>query len=536
MNIPGLTRNVNTTIVFVKNPNTSRFISSEDEKDFHKVIEKEDHKISEYVPQKWIKNPYVIDSVHDVNPFTITTSILKIQRYIHNEMSITYKDLLDMEIVFCESVLHEESNEIHETGNSSLHLHRYPPYGRTSIDHNSHLIDTMVDAEVSRPGILNPYHMIIYVLLRNSHSPYQGFSELVERYLLIENQHTARAAHESPFQADPLSSIFSSLGSFRSSGGQSTTLSGIAPPMSSGSSLGVGVTGPSGFQSFLFGNPLVSVSDSYGSSNQSNSNPPVNNTLSPGLLTIINSEEKDREQILNSLREDLEDEDVSEEEMPELEDINENLREELIRINEVERNAQLREASNRLVPQRLNLYRNLLQSNQNRPERRGGINLGDVQVGISQVEPAIHLPDGVRQYVINDPGSGEMFEDNPRLNQLYDRMMGNLLGMFQMVNQDGRRLNLTDLMEPVRVTVDDKNMTEFVEYFQYKDIETKSDKIKSQDTCPICLDTFEKEDNVACIRTCEHVFHELCVKKWLQEFNHRCPVCRTSADPSKNEK
>ena len=39
---------------------------------------------------------------------------------------------------------------------------------------------------------------------------------------------------------------------------------------------------------------------------------------------------------------------------------------------------------------------------------------------------------------------------------------------------------------------------------------------------------------VSYLNTCNHLFHTACINKWLTDFNHKCPVCRLSANPSKN--
>ena len=42
-------------------------------------------------------------------------------------------------------------------------------------------------------------------------------------------------------------------------------------------------------------------------------------------------------------------------------------------------------------------------------------------------------------------------------------------------------------------------------------------------TCSICLEDIEKE---AIIIPCKHFFHEECIKEYLENYNHKCPVCR----------
>ena len=56
---------------------------------------------------------------------------------------------------------------------------------------------------------------------------------------------------------------------------------------------------------------------------------------------------------------------------------------------------------------------------------------------------------------------------------------------------------------------------------KFKDIVEKSNQ-----TCPICLLDFEKEDDVSKLQCCKTTFHFKCLNKWLSECNHSCPNCR----------
>ena len=42
--------------------------------------------------------------------------------------------------------------------------------------------------------------------------------------------------------------------------------------------------------------------------------------------------------------------------------------------------------------------------------------------------------------------------------------------------------------------------------------------------CTICLDNFQILDNIINL-SCLHMFHENCIKKWLNE-NNFCPICK----------
>jgi hypothetical protein len=84
-------------------------------------------------------------------------------------------------------------------------------------------------------------------------------------------------------------------------------------------------------------------------------------------------------------------------------------------------------------------------------------------------------------------------------------------------------------LEPVRVTIPKRN--DFLLDFKYSS--SIPLKIEDQKTCTICLHGYEKETYASMIKTCGHLFHKSCINKWLTEYNHKCPVCRKSADPKK---
>ena len=57
--------------------------------------------------------------------------------------------------------------------------------------------------------------------------------------------------------------------------------------------------------------------------------------------------------------------------------------------------------------------------------------------------------------------------------------------------------------------------------FALANLRTSSDQI----TCPICLVDFEEEEEVIKLPVCDHYFHKLCLKTWLQS-RRDCPYCR----------
>ncbi|KAF8489398.1 hypothetical protein JB92DRAFT_3013445 [Gautieria morchelliformis] len=56
----------------------------------------------------------------------------------------------------------------------------------------------------------------------------------------------------------------------------------------------------------------------------------------------------------------------------------------------------------------------------------------------------------------------------------------------------------------------------------------KSGKVASNtiERCLICLDDYEPENDLRLL-TCRHVFHKLCVDRWLEQGRNNCPACRS---------
>ncbi|KAL2246018.1 UNVERIFIED_CONTAM: putative E3 ubiquitin-protein ligase XERICO [Sesamum indicum] len=52
--------------------------------------------------------------------------------------------------------------------------------------------------------------------------------------------------------------------------------------------------------------------------------------------------------------------------------------------------------------------------------------------------------------------------------------------------------------------------------------------------CSICLTEFEPKAEINHL-SCGHVFHKLCLEKWLNYWNTTCPLCRNSMMPQEVE-
>lgn len=113
-------------------------------------------------------------------------------------------------------------------------------------------------------------------------------------------------------------------------------------------------------------------------------------------------------------------------------------------------------------------------------------------------------------------------------------LVNNFLNLLRHVNDmsDAQIVNIESLMEPVRVTVNSNGLDEFLHTYTHKDDDPNL-RVRDQTACSICQTDYEQDSSVSYLRTCHHLFHTECIRKWLGEYNHKCPVCRLSADPQK---
>lgn len=61
-------------------------------------------------------------------------------------------------------------------------------------------------------------------------------------------------------------------------------------------------------------------------------------------------------------------------------------------------------------------------------------------------------------------------------------------------------------------------------YFQTTKLDDKKDNKFKQDSCPICLIPFEKDEELILLK-CGHYFHQVCIKDWFKE-KVICPLCK----------
>ncbi|CAH2069116.1 unnamed protein product [Thlaspi arvense] len=56
-------------------------------------------------------------------------------------------------------------------------------------------------------------------------------------------------------------------------------------------------------------------------------------------------------------------------------------------------------------------------------------------------------------------------------------------------------------------------------------------RVNPPESCRICQDEFDGDDQVRCLRNCVHVFHKTCIDRWIHDDKMTCPLCRTPIIP-----
>ena len=51
-------------------------------------------------------------------------------------------------------------------------------------------------------------------------------------------------------------------------------------------------------------------------------------------------------------------------------------------------------------------------------------------------------------------------------------------------------------------------------------------KLHSSLDCIICTDSYI-ENELVCVLSCNHFFHEKCIEEWIK-YKNECPICRTN--------
>ncbi|CAN8308965.1 unnamed protein product [Cochlearia groenlandica] len=56
-------------------------------------------------------------------------------------------------------------------------------------------------------------------------------------------------------------------------------------------------------------------------------------------------------------------------------------------------------------------------------------------------------------------------------------------------------------------------------------------RVNTPESCRICQEDFDGGEEVRCMKNCIHVFHKICIDRWIHDDQMTCPLCRTPILP-----
>ncbi|XP_057815975.2 brassinosteroid-responsive RING protein 1 [Cryptomeria japonica] len=65
----------------------------------------------------------------------------------------------------------------------------------------------------------------------------------------------------------------------------------------------------------------------------------------------------------------------------------------------------------------------------------------------------------------------------------------------------------------------------------FRNFAEKMVEIEEDFVCPICLSSFQGDDEIRELYNCCHIFHRNCLDKWIDQHQDGCPVCRSPLLP-----
>jgi len=102
--------------------------------------------------------------------------------------------------------------------------------------------------------------------------------------------------------------------------------------------------------------------------------------------------------------------------------------------------------------------------------------------------------------------------------------------MIQMSNRSGNPYyntfiddNILNNLDDVVVSLDNNDLN---------NLKTYSNDNKININCCVCLEDIKNQE-IICELNCAHKFHDKCIKYYLDNYNHKCPICRISTGNTK---
>ncbi|GAV68439.1 zf-RING_2 domain-containing protein [Cephalotus follicularis] len=90
--------------------------------------------------------------------------------------------------------------------------------------------------------------------------------------------------------------------------------------------------------------------------------------------------------------------------------------------------------------------------------------------------------------------------------------------------------SLSDFPEIPTDSIESSPSVSYIEEFRSRTPSIRFDTICSckrpEHECSVCLTQFKPESQINLL-SCGHMFHKVCLEKWLNYWNLTCPLCRT---------
>ncbi|PIA49256.1 hypothetical protein AQUCO_01300245v1 [Aquilegia coerulea] len=71
-------------------------------------------------------------------------------------------------------------------------------------------------------------------------------------------------------------------------------------------------------------------------------------------------------------------------------------------------------------------------------------------------------------------------------------------------------------------------LREILPVMKFQDLDNKD---SGQDSCAVCLYEFEDKEEIRSLTNCRHIFHRICLDRWMDHDQRTCPLCRTPFIP-----
>ena len=92
--------------------------------------------------------------------------------------------------------------------------------------------------------------------------------------------------------------------------------------------------------------------------------------------------------------------------------------------------------------------------------------------------------------------------------------------------------NIEDNLDDVLISIENNDVLVSLDNNDLQNLKTYKNIKTNNINCCICMDNIH-DNEMICELICNHQFHELCIKTYLDKYNYKCPLCRESAGSTK---